>query len=53
MKNLLTSIQMQLSSKLKTFLDIFFPFLESALNFEDIENKYDRQTNFISEYIDC
>ena len=38
-ENLLTPVQMHLSSKLKTFSHFFVPFLETTLNFEDFERK--------------
>ena len=43
-KNLPLPIQMQLSSKRKTFSQFFVPFLESRSNFEHFERKYDRHS---------
>ena len=52
-ENLLTPIQMQLSSKLKRFSDLFVPILETPLNFEYFEKKDDRYIYFILEITDC
>ena len=52
-ENLLTPVQMQLSWKLKPFLDIFVAISETKLDFEDLEKKDDRNTCFISEITDC
>ena len=37
--NLARRIQMQLSQKLKTFPEFFFPFLKYILNFNDLPKK--------------
>ena len=52
-ENLFTPIQMQLSSKLKRFSDLFVPILETPLNFEYFEKKDDRYIYFILEITDC
>ena len=44
---------MQLSKKLKTFSQFFFPFLKSSSNFEHFEKKDDIHSQCISEIIDC
>ena len=51
--NLQVLHQMQLSKKLKTFPEFFFPFLKSPSAFEHIEKKDDIHSQFISEIIDC
>ena len=52
-ENLLTPVQMQLSSKLKRFSDFFVSILETTLKFEDFETKDDCYIYFISEKTDC
>ena len=37
--NLAQPIQMELSQKIKTFSQFFFPFLKSTLNFKHLPNK--------------
>ena len=44
---------MQLSKKLKTFSQFFFPFLKSVSNFEHFEKKTDIHSQCIYEIIDC
>ena len=44
---------MQLSKKLKTFPEFFFPFLKSSSYFEHFEKKDDIHSQCISEIIDC
>ena len=51
--NLQVLHQMQLSKKLKTFPQFFFPFLKSSSNFEHFEKKDDIHSQCISEIIDC
>ena len=51
--NLQVLHQMQLSKKLKTFPEFFFPFLKSSSNFEHFQTKDDIHCQFISEIIDC
>ena len=46
-------IQMQLSEKLKTFSQLFVPFLESTSNFKHFEIKDDGHSQCISEITDC
>ena len=50
--NLQVLHQMQLSKKLKTFPQFFFPFLKSSSNFEHFEKKDDIHSQCISEIID-
>ena len=52
-ENLLCSIQIQLSLKLKAFMDFFVPFLESASNLEHFEKKDDRHSFFNTEFTGC
>ena len=52
-ENLLCSIQMQLSLKLKAFMDFFVPFLEPASNFKYFETKDDRNSPSITEITGC
>ena len=47
--NLMESIQMQLSQKLKTFSQFFPAFSKSKLNFEHFQTKDDALSLFISE----
>ena len=50
--NLQVLHQMQLSKKLKTFPQFFFPFLKSSSNFEHFEKKDDIHSQCISETIE-
>ena len=52
-ENLSSSIQMQLSLKLKKFFDFVVPFLESTSNFKHSEKKDDRDSYFILVITDC
>ena len=51
--NLSVPIQMRLSLKLKTFSDLFGPFLESTSSFKHFEKNDDRHTYFLSEITEC
>ena len=44
---------MQLSLKLKAFMNFFVPFLESASNFKYFETKDDRNSPSITEITGC
>ena len=48
-----TPIQMEFYLKPPIFSDILVSFLESPSNFKHFEEKDDRQSNVISEIIDC
>ena len=51
--NLMQSIEMQLSQKLKTFSRFFNVFSKSRLSFEYFQKKDDAHTLFISEARAC
>ena len=51
--NLMQSIHMQLSQKLKTFSPFFPAFSKSSLNFEHFQKKDDAHSLFISEATAC
>ena len=51
--NLTTAIQIQLSQKQKGFSDFLGAFLDSRLNFEDVEKKDDKHSFCVSENTDC
>ena len=51
--NLMQSIHMQLSQKLKTFSAFFPAFSKSSLNFEHFQKKDDAHSLFISEATAC
>ena len=51
--NLMQSLQMQLSQKLKTFSEFFNVFSKSRLSFEYFQKKDDTHTLFISEATAC
>ena len=51
--NLLSPIEIELSLKPPIFPDFFVSFLESPSNFKHFEQNDDRQSNVISEIIDC
>ena len=52
-ENLMQSIEMQLSQKLKTFSQFFNVFSKSRLSFEYFQKKDDTHTLFISEARAC
>ena len=51
--NLMQSIHMQISQKLKTFSRFFNVFSKSRLNFEYFQKKYDAHSLFISDSTAC
>ena len=51
--NLMTSIHMQLSQKLKNFSPFFPAFSKSMLNFEQFPKKDDADSLFVSEATAC
>ena len=52
-ENLRQAIQMQLSKKLKIFLELLTAFPKSAFNFQDFGNKDESHSLCISKVIEC
>ena len=51
--NLMQPIHLELSQKLKTFCQFFFPFSKSRLNFEHFQKEDDAHSLFICEATAC